>query len=191
MFEAPTLGNNQPEGVTNFIKNIGLPLTTNQQTYRIDQALGKFGSVFGRGTYSTYQNSSLNTGSLGYGLLTQYEKQKNWAVSHTISIGKASVNNFRFGYLDAQAPQGAPAPPADAVSLLNLAGVFTHFAALQETWPNIGLSQYTGVGGPVNGYTGSDSSRMGVCRLVHLGSRKAHPRLWRRLSALAPDPQPR
>ncbi len=157
MFEAPTLGNNQPEGVTNFIKNIGLPLTTNQQTYRIDQALGKFGSVFGRGTYSTYQNSSLNTGSLGYGLLTQYEKQKNWAVSHTISIGKASVNNFRFGYLDAQAPQGAPAPPADAVSMLNLAGVFTHFAALQETWPNIGLSQYTGVGGPVNGYTGSDA----------------------------------
>jgi hypothetical protein len=157
MFEAPTLGNNQPEGVTNFIKNIGLPLTTNQQTYRIDQALGKFGSVFGRGTYSTYQNSSLNTGSLGYGLLTQYEKQKNWAVSHTISIGQASVNNFRFGYLDAQAPQGAPAPPTDAVSMLNLAGVFTHFAALQQTWPNIGLSQYTGVGGPVNGYTGSDA----------------------------------
>lgn len=153
---APTIAN-QPEGVTNFVQNIGLPLTTNQQTYRIDQHLGKLGSIFGRGTYSTYQNSALDTASLGYGVLTQYETQKNWEVSHTISFGASNVNNFRFGYLDAQAPQGAPAPPADAVSALGETGVFTHFAALQQTWPSLALSQYNTTGGPINAYTGSDN----------------------------------
>lgn len=148
---------NQPEGVTNFVENIGLPLKTNQQTYRIDQNLGKLGSIFGRGTYSTYQNSALQTSSLNYGVLTQYETQKNWEVSHTISFGKANVNNFRFGYLDAQAPQGAPAPPSDAVSALGETGTFTHFAALQQTWPSLAMSQYSTTGGPINAYTGSDN----------------------------------
>jgi hypothetical protein len=111
-FETPTIPN-QPEGVTNFIENVGLPLTTNQQTYRVDQALPKrLGEIFGRFTYSKYQNSALDSATLDYGILTQYETQKNWAISHTISLGKASVNNFRFGYLDSMAPQGAPAPPA-------------------------------------------------------------------------------
>lgn len=153
---APTVAD-QPEGTTNFIQNIGLRLTTNQQTYRVDQNLGKLGSIFGRGTYSTYQNSALNTASLDYGVLTQYEKQKNWEVSHTISFGRANVNNFRFGYLDAQAPQGAPAPPADAVSTLNMTGVFTHFGPLQQSWPSLALSQFSTTGGPINAYTGSDS----------------------------------
>lgn len=148
---------NQPEGNTNFVENIGLPLTTNQQTYRLDQNLGKLGSIFGRGTYSTYQNSALNTASLNFGVLTQYETQKNWEVSHTISFGKTSVNNFRFGYLDAQAPQGAPAPPSDAVTALGMTGVFTHFGALQESWPSLALSQYSTTGGPINAYTGSDN----------------------------------
>ena len=155
-FPTPTTSNNAPEGAVNFVQNLGLPLTTNQQTYRLDQTLGKFGMIFGRGTYSTYQNSSLNNGTLTYGIETQYEKQKNWEVSHTINIGKASVNNFRFGYLDAQAPQGAPAPPASAVAAMGLTGVFTNFGPLQESWPSLGLSQYNGFGGPGNAYTGSD-----------------------------------
>ena len=155
-FPKPNTSNSAPEGTVNFIQNIGLPLTTNQQTYRLDQTLGKFGSIFGRGTYSTYQNSSLNTATLTYGIETQYEKQKNWEVSHTINIGQTSVNNFRFGYLDAQAPEGAPAPPASAITALGETGVFTHFGPLQQSWPSLGLSQYSGFGGPGNAYTGSD-----------------------------------
>ncbi len=147
----------QPEGAVNFFAGVAQPLTTNQQTYRVDQTLGKFGSVFGRFTYSKYQNSSLATASLNYGLETQFETQKNWAISHTISVGAASVNNFRFGYLDAQAPQGAPAPPASAISALGETGTFQHFTALQQTWPNVGLTQYSGAGGPGNSYTGSDN----------------------------------
>jgi outer membrane receptor protein involved in Fe transport len=156
-FETPTIPN-QPEGVTNFIQNVGLPLTTNQQTYRVDQALPKrLGQVFGRFTYSKYQNSALDSATLDYGILTQYETQKNWAVSHTISLGKASVNNFRFGYLDSMAPQGAPAPPAAAVAELGETGVFQKFSPLQQSWSTLGLSTYSGTGGPGNAYTGSDN----------------------------------
>ncbi len=148
------------EGVNNFQATFGTPLTTNQQTYRIDQNLGKLGTIFGRGTYSTYANSALyNSTSLDYGIETQYETQKNWEVSHTISFGASNVNNFRFGYLDAQAPEGAPAPTSAAVQALGLTGAFTHFAALQQSWPNIRLGQFAanGWGGPVNAYTGSDN----------------------------------
>ena len=147
---------NAAPGTVNFVKSVGLPLTTNQQTYRLDQTLGKFGSIFGRYTYSTYQNSSLGSASPVYGIATQYEKQKNWAISHTISLGNAGTNNFRFGYLDAQAPQGATTPPDSFVSALGLTGIFQKFGPLQLTYPGIGMSQYSGVGGPGNAYTGSE-----------------------------------
>ena len=154
---APNAGvPNAAPGTVNFIKSVGLPLTTNQQTYRGDQSLGKFGSLFGRYTYSTYQNSSLGTTSLVYGIETQFEKQKNWEVSHTISLGSNKTNNFRFGYLDAQAPQGAATPPSSFVSSLGLSGTFKTFGPLQLTYPDIGLSQYAGAGGPGNAYTGSE-----------------------------------
>jgi hypothetical protein len=153
----PTLAN-QGEGVNNYIQNYGTPLTTNQQTYRIDQNLGKLGSIFGRGTYSTYQNASLYNGSnLVYAIETQYETQKNWEISHTINFGASNVNNFRFGYLDAQAPEGAPAPPAAAVQALGETGVFTHFTALQQSWPGLSMTQFAGEGGSGNAYTGSDN----------------------------------
>jgi Carboxypeptidase regulatory-like domain len=156
-FATPNLLTNAPEGVQNFQEKIAQPLTSNQQTYRGDQTLGRLGSVFGRYTYAKYQNSSQNQSTLGYGLLTQYETQKSWAISHTISLGNSKVNNFRFGYLDAQAPQGAPAPPDAAVSLLGETGTFTKFGPLQQSWPSLGLSQFSTTGGPGNAYTGSDS----------------------------------
>lgn len=152
----PTIAN-QPEGVTNFIKNAGFPLTTNQQTYRADQTLGKFGLVFFRYTHSNYQNSSTyNSGDLAHGIELYFEKQTNWAVSHTINIGRSNVNNFRFGYLDANAPQGGSIIPASAVSALGETGVFTKFTALQQTWPNVGLTTYSSGGGSVNSYSGSE-----------------------------------
>ena len=153
---APTVAN-QPEGVTNFIKSVGFPLTTNQQTYRVDQNIGKFGSVFFRYTHSNYQNNSTyNSGDLAHGIEQYFETQKNWAVSHTINIGKSNVNNFRIGYLDASAPQGGSTIPASQVTALAETGVFTHFSALQQTWPNVGPGNYSSGGGSVNSYSGSD-----------------------------------
>ena len=148
---------NQPEGVTNFIKNVGFPLTTNQQTYRVDQNIGKLGSVFFRYTHSSYQNQgTYNSGDLAHGIEQYFETQKNWEISHTINFGPKNVNNFRFGYLDANAPQGGSTIPDDQVQALGLNGTFTKFSALQQTWPNIGLTTYSSGGGSVNSYSGSD-----------------------------------
>ncbi len=148
---------NQPEGVTNFIQNYALPLTTNQQTYRMDQHMGRLGSIFFRFTKSNYVNHSLNQGTLTYGVEEYFENQTNWEISHTISLGSSAVNNFRFGYLDANDPEGAPAPPAEAVTALGETGVFTHFGPLQQTWPSLGMSKFSTTGGPGNAYTGSEA----------------------------------
>ncbi|HEY1901472.1 MAG TPA: carboxypeptidase-like regulatory domain-containing protein [Terracidiphilus sp.] len=151
----PTVAN-QPEGITNFIQNIPGPLTMNQQTYRGDQNLGKLGSVFGRFTYSNYVNSAnYNSGSAVLGLEQYFEQGKSWEVSHTISLGQKNVNNFRFGYLSANAPEGSAAPTAAAISALGEANTFSTFGALQQTWPNVGLTGYNSGGGPVNSYSGS------------------------------------
>ncbi len=153
----PNVSGQIPEGQHNFFQNYAAPLTTNQQTYRIDQHMGKLGSVFFRYTKSDYVNHTLRQGTLNYGMAEYIENQKSWTVSHTMSLGNSAVNNFRFGYLDAYAPQGAPAPPSDAVQALAMKGVFTTFTALQETWPSLGMSTYSTTGGPGNAYTGSDS----------------------------------
>jgi len=151
---------NTPEGVTNFIQNIPGPLNSNQQTYRGDQSLGKLGSVFGRYTHATYANhTNYNSGSAVYGLEEYDQTEDAWEISHTINFGPRDVNNFRFGHLRAQAPQGSAAPPAEAVNALGLMGVFTKFAPLQQTWPNIGFGsgKFASGGGPINSYTGSDN----------------------------------
>ena len=147
---------NQPEGIANFIQNIPGPLHQNQQTYRGDQNLGRLGSVFGRFTYSDYVNeANYNSGSAVLGLEEYFEQGKSWEVSHTINIGQKNVNNFRFGYLSANAPEGSAAPPASVVSQLAETGVFTTFGPLQNSWPNVSPSQYSTGGGPGNAYSGS------------------------------------
>jgi len=154
---APTVAN-QPEGVTNFIQSIPGPLHMNQQTYRGDQNLGKLGSIFGRFTYSNYENeANYNSGSATLGLEQYFETGKSWEVSHTINLGQAKVNNFRFGYLSANAPEGSAPPSASAISALAETGVFTTFGPLQQTWPNVGMTTYSSGGGPVNSYSGSFS----------------------------------
>ena len=157
----------------------------NQQTYRGDQNLGKLGSVFGRFTYSNYMNSAnYNSGSAVLGLEQYFEQGKSWEVSHTINIGQSNVNNFRFGYLVGERAGGSAAPPASLVSQLAEADTFTTFGPLQQTYPNVGLTAYNSGGGPVNSYSGSYHSRMGIRRFVHVGSRKAHTGLRHRLSLL-------
>ena len=107
-WQAPTIAN-QPEGVVNYIKNVGFPLHQNQQTYRGDQNLGKFGSVFFRYTDANYTNQgSYNSGDLVHGYEIYLQTETAWAVSHTINIGKTSVNNFRFGHLRRQCTSGWP-----------------------------------------------------------------------------------
>ncbi len=154
-WNTPTVAN-QPEGVTNFIDNIPGPLTLNQQTYRGDQTLGKLGSIFGRYTRSNYTNeTNYNSGSPVLGLEQYFENEIAWEVSHTISFGQNKTNNFRFGYLSANAPEGSAAPSSSAISALDESGVFKTFGPLQQTWPNVSITDFAGDGGPVNSYSGS------------------------------------
>jgi hypothetical protein len=154
----PTVAS-QPEGTTNFIASVPGLLKTNQQTYRGDQTLGKYGSVFFRYTHATYQNESLyNSGSIDYGLESYFENQDNYEFSHTVNIGQRNVNTFRFGRLRAQAPEGDEnEPTAAAISALGMTGVFTTFQPLQDSWPNLSPTSFTTGGGSGNAYSGSDS----------------------------------
>ena len=156
-FAAPNLASNATPGTINHQVNYGTPLTTNQQTFRLDQTLGRFGQIFGRGTYSNYKNSFLNgSDNLALGFLSQFEEQRNWEVSHTINIGSANVNNFRMGYLHATAPQGGAGPSASVVSALGINGIFPKYGPLQLTWPHLSIGQFAGTGGAQNAYTGSE-----------------------------------
>ena len=156
-WSAPNIANT-PEGTTNFITNIPGPLTMNQQTYRGDQILGKWGSVFGRYTHAYYNNhTQYNSGSINYGIEEYIQTEDAWEIAHTISLGANNVNNFRFGKLRAQAPEGSAPPPASVVSALGLSGVFKTFTTLQQTWPNVGIGSFASGGGPVNSYSGSDN----------------------------------
>ena len=160
---APTIATPYDEGVTNLIAALPGLLNTNQQTYRGDQNLGKAGSVFFRFTKSSYVNHTLyNSGSFkapyDYGIEANFENQKSWTVSHTINLGQANVNNFRFGYLDAYAPEGNLNEPNDQfISGLGETGVFTTFTALQKSFPGVSISGFAQGGGSGNSYSGSDN----------------------------------
>ncbi len=159
-WQTPTIAN-QPEGagVVNYIKGVGFPLHQNQQSYRGDQSLGKFGSVFFRYTDANYNNQAFyNSQDLVNGFEIYQQSQTSWTVSHTVNLGTSMVNNFRFGHLAANAPQGGPQITSDAVSELGLSGTFTTFTALQQTWPNVSFNSggFGSGGGSVNSYTGSE-----------------------------------
>ncbi len=155
-FPSPN-ANPATNGGNNLALSGAFPLSSNQQTYRLDQNLGRWGTIFGRGTYSTYNNTSFN-GSLSepQGDLAFVETSKSWTVSHTINLGHNNVNNFRFGFLRAIANEGAPAPPASAISTLALTGTFQNFTGGQQSWPNIAISQMSSFGGPINSYSASN-----------------------------------
>ena len=155
-FAAPN-ANPATNGGNNLRVTGAFPLTSNQQTYRLDQNLGRWGTIFGRGTYATYRNTSFNgTVSQPEGYLFFEETAKSWMVSHTITLAGSTVNNFRFGFLRAIANEGATAPPDSAIAALGLTGTFTKFVAGQTSWPYLTFSQFSNFGGPVNAYTASN-----------------------------------
>jgi hypothetical protein len=192
-FPAPN-ANPATNGGNNLLVTGAFPLTSNQQTYRVDQSLGRWGTIFGRGTYASYTNTSFN-GSLSQpqGDLSFVETTKSWTVSHTINLGRSTINNFRFGFLRAIADEGAPAPPDDAISALALTGTFTNFANGQKSWPNIAIGQFSSFGGPINAYTASNqpmwefSDSLSMVRGRHTISVGADYRRWHLIRNLDND----
>ena len=92
----------------NFRYNTALPLTTNQQTYKIDQQLGRLGSVFFRYTNATYTSSNFDSTIGGFRICDLLEeKAQELGESPTpFLLSKSIVNNFRFGHLEPVANQG-------------------------------------------------------------------------------------
>ena len=158
MFPAPNCtgctGNYQFPTTTN--------LKTNQQTYRVDQDFGKFGRIFGRGTYAKYVQGTVSSpsGSVGGNFFT--ETDANWAASHTISITPHLVNQFTLGKLDAYSVQSGATVSAELIASLGLNGTFPTQTDAQRSFSHIGFANqkgenFGGFGGPVNAYTYSDN----------------------------------
>ena len=144
-------------GCTGFILSNTFPNSTNQQTYRVDQSLGRFGSIFGRYTKAKYLNNSAGTQSTGFGTNVFTEDSTSWEISHTISLGQNNVNNIRYGRLVAKAIQGSNPAPASDVAALGLSGIFTNLADYARGYPNIGIGGYNAsFGSPGNNPTTSD-----------------------------------
>jgi Carboxypeptidase regulatory-like domain len=141
----------------NFVLNNVFPNSTNQQTYRGDQTLGRFGAIFGRWTSAHYKNNSAGTQSSGFGTNVFTEDSVSWEISHTVSLGQKNVNNVRYGQLSAKAIQGANPAPASDVAALGLSGIFTGLADYARGYPNISIGGYSGsFGSPGNNPTTSD-----------------------------------
>ncbi len=141
----------------NFILRTVLPNHTDQQTYRLDQNLSRFGTIFGRYTKADYSVTGAGTVSLPYGLNVFTENSTSWEISHSISLGPNNVNNVRYGQLSAKSIQGVtPASTTDAAAL-NVASVFTNLPDYARGYPNVSIGGYSGnAGSPGNTPTTSD-----------------------------------
>ena len=101
---------NQPEGTVNYIKSVGFPLHQNQQTYRGDQNLGKFGSVFFRYTDANYSNQGFyNSQDLVHGYEIYLQNQTSWTVSHTVNFGGKEREQLPLRPSDGECSTGRPA----------------------------------------------------------------------------------
>jgi outer membrane receptor protein involved in Fe transport len=130
--------------------------TTDQQTYKLDQQLGHFGSVFFRYTTATYSNDNINGSiTIPFGVGKFNEKSESWMISHTLNIGQRNINNFRFGRLEPIAIQGGVAAPAADVTALGLTGVFQDLPNYARLYPGISLQ---GINGTSFGSQGNDTT---------------------------------
>jgi hypothetical protein len=143
----------------NYIRARSLPTDTDQYTVRVDQQLGKWGTLFGRLTNTDYTAITLgNTTELGDVFFVQ--ETRNWQLSHSVAVGANLVNEFRFGYVEATANQhGATADQAD-IDPLGLTGVFTNLNDDQRSYPAVGFggvgAGLSGGGSAVNDYQASN-----------------------------------
>ena len=134
-----------------------MPNDTDQQTYKLDQVLGKYGRIFFRYTKADYSLETASTTSIPAGLNIFSENSTSWEISHTISFGPNIVNNFRFGNLGATVIQGDSPMPQSEVDQLGLTGVFTNLPNYARGYPTITLQNLSGTAGsPGNNPTTSD-----------------------------------
>src|SRR5436190_1993418 len=138
----------------NFQKAVDVTTTQNQQTYKLDQDLGRFGKVFGRGTLANYSNTSAErTVSVPFGNCSFVEKETSWTVGHTVNFGSHLVNQVRYGQLEATANQCSQAVPQSVVDAVGFTGVYPNLPDCARSYPGITLNPTSRAGGPVNDTT--------------------------------------
>jgi len=138
----------------NFQKAVDVTTTQNQQTYKLDQDLGRFGKVFGRGTLANYSNTSAGgTVSVPFGNGSFVEKETSWTVGHTVNFGSHLVNQVRYGQLEATANQCSQAVPQSVVDAVGFTGVYPNLPDCARSYPGITLNPTSRAGGPVNDTT--------------------------------------
>ena len=155
LFPAPNCAG-CPQG--NYRLTTTLPNSTNQQTYRLDENLGRWGSVFFRYTNAQYSNDGLNQSvSIPAGVSVFTENSTSWEVSHTITLRKYT-NNFRFGRLDPIANQSGIAAPTSNAAAMGITGVFPNIPGPYRLYPTITLDEPVTAlfGSQVNDSTTSD-----------------------------------
>ena len=95
---APNCSGCGRESPYNLILPSSSTLHANQQTYRIDEDMHKWGRLFGRGSYSTY--NPFGTGGASEGRSVAAEPRKSTPIGplgHTLNIGSHMVNQFIMG----------------------------------------------------------------------------------------------
>ncbi len=145
-------------GINNYQAQRTLPNNTNQQTYKIDQNLGRLGSVFFRYTKADFSNQNPQNLSPTFSINIFTQNSTSWTASHTITLGHSNVNNFRVGFLHATAIQGAPPASDSQISSLGVTGVFTALPSYGKGFPTIGFegTLLSTLGSPGNNPTTSD-----------------------------------
>src|SRR5438552_5833955 len=142
----------------NFQQAANLATNQNQQTYKLDQDLGRYGKVFGRGTIANYKNGSAGaqTVSLPIGLGSFIENEQSWTVGHTVNLGSYVVSQARYGQLEATANQCTTPIAQSVVNSIGLTGVFSNMPDCYRVFPGVKFTQFAGGCGPTNGETTSN-----------------------------------
>lgn len=160
MFPAPTpscVANPSSCAGGNYQIFPSLPNDSNQQTYKVDQDLRRFGHAFFRYTKANIAFQNPQNLSPGFSINQFTEDTTSWTVSHTISLGPRILNNFRFGFLEAKAIQGAPPASSSAISALGVSGVFQNLPSYARGFPTLTFPTPLGTfGSPNNNPTTSD-----------------------------------
>ena len=146
-------------GPFNYTLATALPSTLDQQTYRLDQELGRLGKIFFRYTTASYNNQNINASiSIPYGVGVFNEKTESWMISHTKEIGSKVINSFRFGRLEPISIQGGTGITSAQASALGISGVYPNLPGYARLFPTIDLptAMSSRVGSQVNDATTSD-----------------------------------
>jgi hypothetical protein len=142
--EVGTVIPNSNSGLGNYITSLSSPITSDQQTYRLDQYFGANNQFFGRYTFTEY-----NTSGYAYSDAASYTgtdlPNKALSLGFTHTFSPSVVNQLRFGWFDhALTSFGKPASQAS----LDALGLKNNFKNVPGTaYPLIGLIGYGTFGG--------------------------------------------